>query len=98
MQPCLIDADFPWVEAVNETDFPVTIERRPRIGALYETNFPTACYVSSEAHPRNPQALSDGEDGFSFAELARQHYSEILELHVRRSEGGSFGQWHYRVW
>lgn len=49
LQACLVDADFSWVEAVNDSSAAVTIERKARLGTLCEADFPTACYVSTQA-------------------------------------------------
>jgi dUTPase len=44
----LVDANFAWVQAVNDTPEPVTVHRRDRIGTLYEADMPMACAVQPE--------------------------------------------------
>lgn len=47
--PSLVDEGFAWVEAINETDNPLVIERKARLGTLYKADFASACYVSTGA-------------------------------------------------
>ena len=42
----LVDANFTYFQAVNETPIPVVIQRRARIGTLYEADLPMACVGS----------------------------------------------------
>lgn len=44
----LVDANFAWVQVVNDIGNPVTLRRRDRIGTLYEADMPMACVVEPE--------------------------------------------------
>ncbi|KAG0159222.1 hypothetical protein PDIDSM_6743 [Penicillium digitatum] len=41
----LVEANFAWVQAVNDTPDPISLRRRDRIGTLYEADMPMACAV-----------------------------------------------------
>ncbi|KAJ5494864.1 hypothetical protein N7463_010951 [Penicillium fimorum] len=45
----LVDANFAWVQAVNDTGDLVALRQRDRTGTLYEADMPMACAVEPEA-------------------------------------------------
>lgn len=45
----VVDANFAWVQAVNNTPNDMVVRRRERIGTLFEADMPMACAVESEA-------------------------------------------------
>ncbi|QQK41290.1 reverse transcriptase [Penicillium digitatum] len=46
----LVEANFAWVQAVNDTPDPISLRRRDRIGTLYEADMPMACAVEPIAY------------------------------------------------